>query len=91
MMDSKQLELIVSKCLDNFYSRRIKKLSSLNLKDTIKRKNPYLFRAIGTATGEELVKQLLSAYMSSSDEGIFGDAFFEPLVKEVSGGSIAPT
>jgi hypothetical protein len=29
--------------------------------------------------------------MSSSDEGIFGDAFFEPLAKFVSGGAASPT
>ena len=29
--------------------------------------------------------------MSSSDEGIFGDAFFEPLAKAVSGGSHSPS
>jgi hypothetical protein len=29
--------------------------------------------------------------MSSSDEGIFGDAFFEPLAKFVSGGVVSPS
>jgi hypothetical protein len=33
-----------------------------------------------------LVEALLTAYLSSSDEGIFGDAFFEPVAIAVSGG-----
>ena len=43
-------------------------------------------RAIGIQKVSEIVTQILLAYMSSSDETIFGDAFFEPLVKFCSGG-----
>jgi hypothetical protein len=87
----KELEVIVEGCLDEFYRRRLQKLNGLKLKDTLKRKNPYLFRAIGTEKAQDIVEGLLSAYMSSSDEGIFGDAFFEPLAKDVSGGTVAPS
>ncbi|MEI8121142.1 MAG: PmeII family type II restriction endonuclease [bacterium] len=90
-MKKSNLEKLVCKCLDDFYCRRIAKLSGLKLKDTLKRKNPYLFRAVGTQTASEIVGQLLAAYMSSSDEGIFGDAFFEPLAKAVSGGVSSPS
>ena len=83
------IEEHVQKCLEAFYTRRIAKLSELKLRDTLKRKNPYLFRAVGTESATEFITQLLSAYMSSSDEGIFGDAFFEPLAKLVSGASTA--
>lgn len=85
MLSPNAIERHVYACLDVFYSRRIAKLSTLELKDTLKRKNPYLFRAVGVESAAELVGQLLSAYMSSSDEGIFGDAFFEPLAQLVSG------
>ena len=88
-LTTKQIELHVQQCLDDFYVRRIAKLSKLKLNDTLKRKNPYLFRAIGTESASELIGQLLSAYMSSSDEGVFGDAFFEPLAKLVSGANSA--
>ena len=88
-LTAKKIEQYVGQCLDSFYKRRIAKLSALKLQDTLKRKNPYLFRAIGTESATELVSQLLSAYMSSSDEGIFGDAFFEPLARLVSGMSTA--
>jgi hypothetical protein len=85
MKTDKELEDIINNLLDDFYKRRIKKLSELKLRDTIKRKNPYLFKAIGTQDAAEIVESLLSAFMSSSDEGIFGDAFFEPLAREASG------
>lgn len=88
-LTSKQIEEHVQQCLDNFYTRRIAKLSKLKLNDTLKRKNPYLYRAIGTESASELIGQFLSAYMSSSDEGIFGDAFFEPLAKLVSSATTA--
>jgi hypothetical protein len=91
MKTDKELENIINNLLDDFYTRRIKKLSELKLKDTLKRKNPYLFKAIGTQDATEIVESLLSAYMSSSDEGIFGDAFFEPLAREISGFKVSPS
>ncbi len=90
-ISDEQLAALVGECLDMFYARRIQKLERLQLKDTLRRKNPYLFRAIGVQKAAELVEALLQAYMSSSDEGIFGDAFFEPLAKAVSGGTVAPS
>lgn len=90
-MKSQELDLLVGQLLDDFYTRRINKLSGLKLRDAVKKKNPYLFKAIGIQTASEIVEQLLTAYMSSSDEGIFGDAFFEPLAKAISGGKVSPS
>lgn len=84
-----ELEALIKKQLDIFYDRRIKKLSHLDLWDTLRRKNPYLFRAIGMQDGSEIVKELLQAYMSSSDEGLFGHIFFEPIAQAVGGGVAA--
>lgn len=81
----------ISELLDDFYKRRMDKINELKLDVTLKRKNPYLFRAVGVEKASEIVEQLLAAYMSSSDEGIFGDAFFEPLAKFASGGQVAPS
>ena len=83
-----ELVAVVSAALDEFYRRRISKPSTLELRQTLRRKNPYLFHAIGAEDASEIVEMILSAYMSSSDEGIFGDAFFEPVAKAVSGGSL---
>ncbi len=72
--------------LDQFYKRRLASFDRLNLKKVLQRKNPYLFRAIGINDPKRFVAAILSAYLSSSDEGIFGDAFFEPVACGVSGG-----
>lgn len=90
-MTPAQVKKVVRTCLDDFYRRRIQILSTLQLEKALKRKNPYLFRAIGMQDAAEIVEHLLSAYTSSSDEGIFGDAFVEPLAKKVSGGVISPS
>jgi hypothetical protein len=57
-MDPSELEDLVRKYLDEFYSRRIANLSRLRLKEVLKRKNPYLMRAIGLRTAAELVEFL---------------------------------
>ncbi len=84
-----ELEALIKQQLEMFYDRRIQTLSNLDLWNTLRRKNPYLFRAIGMQDASEIVKELLQAYMSSSDEGIFGHVFFEPIAKAVGGGVAA--
>jgi len=90
-MDKKALEQAVQNRLDEFYERRIAKLSTLDMKKTLRRKNPYLFRAVGLLDANEVIERLLNDFMSSSDETIFGDAFFEPLAKDLGSGSVAPS
>ena len=89
-MQAEALEYLIRERLEVFYQRRLQKLSGLKLKDTLRKKNPYLFRAIGVQNAADIVEGLLQAYMSSSDETIFGDAFFEPIAKAVSGGTVSP-
>ena len=63
-MNSNELEEIIKEALENFYRRRIDRLSKLELKDTLRKKNPYLFRAIFTTVlGFTL---LFGAYMRIS-------------------------
>lgn len=88
-MRSAELENLVRKCLGDFYYRRLQKLSDLKLKETLRKKNPYLFRATGLQKASEIVEGLLRAFMSSSEETIFGDAFFEPIVRGVCSGVAA--
>lgn len=64
--------------MDMYHESRLQKLSGLNLKDVLKRKNPYLFRAKNVLTAEQLVRGLLDAYLSSQEETMFGD-FLETL------------
>lgn len=90
-VNSAELEELIAKCLMDFYTRRLQRLNTLKLKTYLLRKNPYLYRAIGTEKAGEIVEEILRAYISSSDETIFGDAFFEPIAKLVSGGAVSPS
>ena len=56
-----------------FHRKRIEKLDSLKLKEVLKKKNPYLFKAKNIQQAHELVKAIVDAFLSSSEEGIFGD------------------
>jgi len=84
-MDIGELETLISKCLRDFYDRRLQKVKDLKLQGFLRRKNPYLFRALGIQKASEIVERVLTDYISASDETIFGDAFFEPVARIVSG------
>ena len=90
-MNSDELQQLITERLHDFYERRLRKIGTLKLKQVLRRKNPYLFKAIGNQSAAEIVEGLLAAYLSSSDEGLFGDAFFEPIAKAVSGGTVSPS
>jgi len=45
----------------------------LKLSKVLKRKNPYLFKAKHILTADEIVRGIVDAHISSSEEGIFGD------------------
>ena len=89
-----ELEKLVNTQLGVFYKARLEKVQQLELKKTLSRKNPYLFRAIGTENASEIVEYLLHATLSSSDETIFGNTFFEPVAKQIAErifrGTVAP-
>ncbi|MGC8783772.1 MAG: PmeII family type II restriction endonuclease [Armatimonadota bacterium] len=85
-MNPSELEALVKQGLERFYERRIANLSRLQLFDVLKRKNPYLLRAVGISSASELVQDLLKQHILASDETIFGDAFVEPIALAVSGG-----
>ena len=65
--------LYVEKNIGIFHQKRIDSLDSLSLSKVLKRKNPYLFKAKYILTSEEIIRGLVDAHISSSEEGIFGD------------------
>lgn len=83
-MKDAEVEKLVRKCLADFHSRRLTALKSLDVSDLLKRKNPYLFRAKGIIGATDMIADLLTAHISSSDETIFGSVFFEPICKHAS-------
>ena len=62
----------VNENIVDFHERRINSLESLNLNKLL-RKNPYLFKAKNISTANELITSLLDAFLSSSEEKLFGD------------------
>lgn len=78
MISNSDLNTEVNRLLGIFYAKRLNALNKLTLTNLLN-KNPYLYRCIGVVSPPELIKQLLSARISSSDETIFGNSFFEPL------------
>lgn len=84
VIDSNILEDKIGELLDHFYLKRCASLDNLKLIDTLKRKNPYLYKATGVSDAGEIVDAVLKAHVSSSDETIFGNEFFEPLAKWVA-------
>ncbi|HHJ06131.1 MAG TPA: cytosolic protein [Anaerolineae bacterium] len=73
----------VNENIVDFHRRRIKSLEDLTLKKLI-RKNPYLFKAKNITTAGQLIEGLLDAFLSSSEEKLFGD-FLEGLAVFVAG------
>ncbi|MFW6680359.1 PmeII family type II restriction endonuclease [Lacrimispora sp. AGF001] len=69
----------IATALDEFYTALINKVDKLNIKTVIKRKNPYLFRAKAMNGAAQIVDAILAAFVSSSEETIFGNVFFEPI------------
>lgn len=78
MISEDQLDTKIKQLLDIVYEKRFNKLKETELKRLLK-KNPYLFRSVGINDANDLIEAMLDAFLSSSDETLFGNDFFEPL------------
>lgn len=87
--DEKEIVAAIANALDTFYKSLIVKINDLDIKKVMKRKNPYLYRAKAMENASEIVESVLSAFVSSSEETIFGNCFFEPIAIAASGGNKA--
>jgi hypothetical protein len=67
----------VNENIVDFHQRRIHSLEALKLGKLLS-KNPYLFKAKNITTAGELITGLMDAFLSSSEEKLFGD-FLEGL------------
>ncbi len=88
-VDHKKAQQIVDNFETFFIKRLVDKLNGLSLRDFIKTKNPYLYRASGIKTCGELVNRAFRDYVSASVETYFGP-FFEAVARAMSGG-VKPT
>lgn len=87
----KSVQLAIAGALNEFYRNLTANLENVDVDKVLKRKNPYLYRAKGINNATQIVEGILAAYISSSEETIFGNVFFEPLAIAVSGGQKAVT
>ncbi len=87
--DEEEIVIAIAKSLDNFYTNLINKIDGLNINKIMKRKNPYLFRAKSMNGASQIVDAILAAFISSSEETIFGNVFFEPIATAASKGQKA--
>jgi hypothetical protein len=82
-IDRRLLNEFVNREIVKFHESRLAALSKLKLGTVLRKKNPYLFKAKDVVRGSELISAILSAYLSSSEEEIFG-GFLEELAIFVS-------
>ncbi|MDR1529264.1 MAG: cytosolic protein [Burkholderiales bacterium] len=69
----KKLSSFIEKNIHEFHENRLRSLNELRLDRILLQKNPYLFRAKHLNTAAEIIESLLSAYLSSREEILFGD------------------
>jgi len=89
VFDEEAIVKAIAKALEDFYASLIDKIDHIDIKKIMKRKNPYLYRAKAMQNASEIVESVLTAFVSSSEETIFGNCFFEPIAIAVSGGNKA--
>lgn len=59
--------------ISEFHTSKIEKLKAMKLNEILRRKNPYMFKAKSLDDANDLVKNLMDAVCSSSEETLFGD------------------
>jgi hypothetical protein len=74
----------VNQHIGEFHASRVNRVKKIKLRDVLLKKNPYLFRAKNILTAQNLIESLLQAYLSSSEEELFGD-FLEELAIFIAG------
>lgn len=72
-LNLKSVTQYVEKNIGEFHKKRLDIVNGIKLKEVLKSKNPYLFKAKNVTSASEIVEGILNAYLSSSEEGIFGN------------------
>ena len=82
-VDLDKIQRYVEEHIGQFHQARLDSFADFVPRKVLLRKNPYLFKAKGFVFPHELVKSLMDAHLSSSEETLFGD-FLESLAIFVS-------
>jgi len=63
----------IEKRISEFHDKREELLQGLDLREMLKHKNPYLFKAKNILTAQDLIKGFLDGYLQTQEGGVFGD------------------
>jgi hypothetical protein len=83
-LNPQKVKKYVENNIGAFHKSRIEGLKTLKLSEVLLKKNPYLFKAKNILTAQDLIKNIVDAFLSSKEETIFG-AFLEGLAVFVCG------
>ena len=83
-LKDEDLRAHIEATIPDFHAARLASLNDLELRELLRTKNPYLYRAKNILLASELVQVFLSARLSSQEEAIFG-TFLERLAIFVAG------
>jgi hypothetical protein len=72
-LNLKDVTQYVEDNIGDFHKRRLEKVTELKLKEILLAKNPYLFKAKNVKDAHNIITDILSASISSSEESIFGN------------------
>ena len=73
MLEIEDVINYVEEHISVFHSKRIESIGNLKLNRVLEKKNPYLFKSKYVLNADEIVKGIVSAFVSSNEETIFGD------------------
>lgn len=82
----KTIERFVNSNIVTFHESKLRVLEKMNLGGILRAKNPYLFKAKDITLPQDLIQNFMEAWLSSSEEKLFGD-FLEELAIFIAGES----
>ena len=93
LISLKELTSFVNDNIVGFHQSRLNRLENIELNEVLRKKNPYLFKAKNISIASDLVQGVLDAFLSSTEEELFGQ-FLEDLaifvVSRTCGGQKSP-
>jgi hypothetical protein len=80
-LDRELIYAFIQERVVRFHTNRIARLNQIKLAKVLASKNPYMFRAKNILTASDLVNAILNAFLSSSEEGTFGQVLEELVIR----------
>ena len=81
-----ELEQLVTRCVDEFFKRKLELLRTFRLKESLHNLNPCILKITASELASEIVVGLLKAHTNAQDETVFQEIFSEPIARVTSVG-----